>query len=183
MDSSKIKKSISSITFDGTRTVITFAQNFTPTGQKEAITETVPFHSDMLRHGDFNRAMENFKAHWVLRSLPFVKFEDRLGKVIDKKYFDDHLYEDDPRFSEVEVKSVIITTKKDVTGFQINASIASVDDEFSKWKCPVISTLKLDGGYNYPLLEIAKEHLETLLLEAQEFLNYKSANGQLRMAV
>lgn len=181
--SSKIPKNISSITFDGKYTTITFGQNFQPIDQKDAVTEVVPFTSDMLRHDDFNRAMDKFKAHLILRSFSFVKFEDRLGKVIEKPWFDEHLYEDDPRFTDVEVKGIIITTKKDLTGFQIVGSTKSIDDQIVKLKSPVISTLKLDGGYNYPLLDLAQVHLETLLTEAREFLNYKSGNGQLRIAV
>lgn len=185
MDSSKIKKNITSITFDGKYTIIGFGQSFKPQGQNEIINEIVPFKSDMERHADFTRAMDKFKAHLILRSLPFVEFKDSLGKAIDKEWFDKHLYENDPRFMDVEVTSVIITTKKDVTGFQINGYTKTVDDQIVRLKSPVISTIRLAAGegYNYPLLELADEHLDTVLLEAKEFLNYKSANGQLKLAI
>jgi hypothetical protein len=181
--SSKIKKNISSITFDGKYTIIGFHEGFQPNGHNTPVKEEKTYRTDMARHGDFDRAMEKFKAHWLLRSMPFMDFKDSFGKQIDKDWFDKFLFENDPRFSEIEVSKVIITTKKDITGFQIAASISSVDDQVTSFKCPPFSTIKTDGGYNYPLIDLITTHLETLLTEAEEFLNYKSANGQLRIAV
>lgn len=185
MDSSKIKKNISAIYFDGDRTKIHFSQNFTPSGGKEAITETPIFKSDLGRHPDFERAMERMKVHMMLRSFGhLIKPDDRTGKkLIDKDWFDEYGYEDDPRFSEAEVKGVIITTKKDESGFYIQGHTLSMDDLPVKVKSPVISLLKVEGGYKYPLFDLAKEHLEVLLLEAEEFLKYKSNNPQLKLAV
>jgi hypothetical protein len=183
MDTTKIKKNISMITFDGKYTTIKFQRSFTPDGQQDTVTEEVPFTSDMPRHGDFDKAMDKMRPHLLLRSFAFVEFKDRLSKDIDKKWFDEFLYEDDPRFEDVEIKSVIITTKKDVTGFQIVGTAFSIDDQPVNVKTPPISTLKLTEGYNYPLLDIFKAQIETLLDEAIAFINYKSSNGQLKLAM
>lgn len=183
MDTSKIKRNISQITFDGKYTTVKFTRLFTPAGQNDAVLEEIPFTSDMPRHKDFNNAMEAMKPHLLLRSFPFVEFKDRLGKDIDKKWFDEFLYEDDVRFGEINIESFIITTKKDVTGFQIVGIVYSLDDMPVKIKTPPISTIKLSEGYNYPLLDIFGAQVETLLTEAIEYTNYKSANGQLRLAV
>jgi hypothetical protein len=183
MDSSKIRKTISSITFSGKWTTIKFGQSFQPKDQNEVIQETPTFKSNMSRHPDFERAMDRFKVHLITRSMPFVKPDDKNGKLIDKKYFDEHLFEDDPRFMDVVVTGIIITTKKDMSGFQILGTTSTVDDQIVKLKSPVISLLRSDGGYNYPLLMLADEHLETLKLEALEYLNYKSNSQQLKLAV
>lgn len=187
IDSSKIKKNIKSIMFSGKNgkwTAIKYSSSFQPQGQNDVVAEEPTFKSDMIRHADFERAMERFKVHLIVR-CGFAEPVDRLGKIIDKEYFDEFLYEDDPRFSDVTIQGIIITTKKDVTGFQIVGTAHTVDGQIVKLKSPVISTLKkADGeGHNYPLLELADEHLDTLLLEAGEFLRYKSGNAQLRMAV
>lgn len=185
LDSSKIKKNISSITFDGKYTTIKFTQQFKPDGQNEVINEETPFTTDLLRHGDFNRAMEMFKSHLILRSFAFVEFKDRLGKDINKEWFDKHLYEDDKRFTEVEIKSFIITTKKDVTRFQLVGTTRSFDEEIVAIKSPPIDIIKkpVGEGYNYPLLDIFAAQVETLLTEAMEFLKYKNGNPQLKLAM
>lgn len=181
--SRKIPKNISSIEFDGNYTVIGFNETFNPDGHSKPVDEVKKFRSNMARHADFERAMDKFKAHLILRALPFVEFKDKLGKEITKKWFDDHLYEDDVRFMDVVITKVQVTTKKDLTGFKLIGFTMTVDDQKTPLSCYPISTIKIDGGYNYPLLDIFKEQTETLLSEAYEYLLYKSANGQLRIAV
>lgn len=185
--SSKIPKNIKSIIFSGKKTKwtsIKFDSSFQPQGQNDVVTETPTFKSDMLRHPDFERSMDRFKVHIMIR-CGFAEPIDRLGKPIDRTYFNEHLFEDDPRFSDVEITGIIITTKKDLTGFQILGTAFTVDGAAVKLKSPVISTLKkAEGeGYNYPLQTIVDEDLDTVLLEALSFMQYKSANQQLRMAV
>lgn len=187
MDSSKIKKNIKSITFSGKKvkwTTIKFEQNFQPQGQNDTIDEAPTFKSNMARHPDFDRAMEKFKAHLLIR-CGFAEPVDRLGKPIEASYFTNHIYEDDQRFEGVEITGIIFTTKKDQTGFQIIGTHTTEDGQIVKLKSPVISTLKKqDGeGYNYPLLAFADEHKDTLELEALEFLRYKSSNNQLKLAM
>lgn len=182
-DSSKIKKTIKSITFSGKWTTIKFGQSFQPRDQNDVVEEQPTFKSNMSRHPDFERAMQRLKVHYMLRLLDFLKPEDGDGKIMDQKYFEEHKYEDDARFENVEITGIIITTKKDMSGFQILGRIETNDGQVSKPKSPVISLLKTDGGYNYPLLTLADEHIETLKLEALEYLNYKSNSQQLKMSL
>lgn len=187
-DSSKIPKNIKSIMFTGKKTKITaiqFLQSYQPKDQNEIVNDTPTFRSDMSRHPDFNRAMDRLKVHLMVR-CGFAEPKDRLGKnLITKEYFDEHIFEDDARFSDVEITGIIVTTKKDQTGFQIIGSATTSDGQVVKLKSPVISTLKkADGeGYNYPLRELFDEHIDTIILEAKEYMNLKSSNTQLRMAV
>jgi len=174
LDSTKIKKDIRSIIFKSeTKTVITHKVNFTPNNHNKAVKEELPLKSNMERHDDFNRAMEKFKVHLLVRS-EFAEPTDRLDKVIDSGYFTDHIYEVDDRFKGIDVIGIIFTNKEDTTSFQILGKKTTEDGEVINLKSPVISTLTLPEGYNYPLRVIADEHKETLLLEAQEFLKYKS---------
>jgi hypothetical protein len=187
MDSSKIKKQIKSVTFSGKKvkwTTIKFGQTFTPVGQNDSIEEQPTFKSNMSRHPDFNRAMEIFKAHLLIR-CGFAEPLDRIGQPITADYFLDHIYEDDHRFEGVEITGVIITTKKDNTGFQIIGTHTTQDGQVVKLKSPAISTLKkAEGeGYNYPLIAFVDEQLDTLIIEAENYLKYKSDNPQLKLAV
>lgn len=182
VDSSKIKKTIKSITFSGKWTTIKFGQSFQPRDQNDVVEEQPTFKSNMSRHPDFERAMERMKVHLIVR-CGFANADDRLGKPIEKAWFDEHLYEDDPRFSEVIVTGIIITTKKDLSGFQIVGTSYTSDGQIVKLKSPVISLLKTDGGYNYPLLSLVDEHKDVLELEAMEYLKYKSNSQQLKMSL
>src|ERR1700723_3300889 len=160
--SSRVPKNIKSIMFSGKKvkwTAIKFASSFQPDNQNDVITETPTFKSDMVRHPDFDRAMDRFKVHLMIR-CGFAEPLDRLGKPIDRTYFNEHLFEDDPKFSDVEITGIIITTKKDLTGFQILGTAFTVDGQQVKLKSPVISTLKIDEGYNYPLQSIVDEDLD-----------------------
>lgn len=185
--SSKIARNIKSIMFSGKKTKwtsIVFASSFQPRDQNEVVEEIPTMKSNMLIHPDFKRAMDRFKVHLMVR-CGFAEPIDRLGKPIDRAYFNEHLFEDDPRFMDVEITGLIITTRKDITGFQILGTSTTVDGQKVKLKSPPISTLaKPEGeGYNYPLRELFDEDADTAILEAKEFMNYKSASTQMRMAV
>lgn len=182
MDSSKIKKTIKSISFSGKWTTIKFGQSFQPRDQNDVIDEQPTFKSNMSRHPDFDRAMDRMKVHLIIR-CGFSNADTRLNQPIDKAFFDEHLFEDDPRFSDVVVTGIIVTTKKDLSGFQILGTAHTVDGQIVKLKSPVISLLKTDGGYNYPLITLAEEHLSTLELEALEYLKYKSNSKQLKLDI
>lgn len=186
IDSSKIKKNIKSITFSGKKTkwtTIKFGQRFQPRDQNEIIDEEPTFKSNMSRHNDFNRAMEIFKPHLLIR-CGFAEPVDRLGQPIGADYFSQHEYEDDPKFEGIEITGIIITTKKDKTGFQIVGTHTTVDGQVVKLKSPAISTLqKQEGeGYNYPLIHYIDEQLDTLIIEANEYLRYKSNSSQLKIS-
>lgn len=182
-ESSKIPKRISAIYFKGGSTVIHYQEQFSPNGQNEVVKETKIFKSNLPRHDDLSRAMERFVVHMIVRALPFVKPDDIANKLIDKDWFDNHLYEDHPNFMDGKVTGVIITTKEDNTGFYVIGELETVDDQKVKLKSPPISTLQLEAPqYNYPLRSLAEEHLNTLLLEVQEFIKYKSSNPQMRIA-
>lgn len=186
IDSSKIKKNIKSIIFSGKKTkwtTIKFGQSFQPKGQNDVIDEEPTFKSNMSRHPDFNRAMEIFKPHLLIR-CGFAEPVDRLGEPITMEYFTEHIYEDDPRFEGIEITGVIITTKKDQTGFQILGTHTTVDGQVVKLKSPSISTLsKAEGeGYNYPLISYIDEQLDTLLIECQEYMKYKSNSTQMKIS-
>lgn len=183
MDSSKIKKTVKSITFSGKWTTIKFGQSFQPRGQNDVVDEQPTFKSNMSRHPDFDKAMQRLKVHLIIRSLPFVKPDDKFNKLIDKAYFDEHLYEDDPKFMDVEVTGIILTTKKDTSGYQILGKVEGVDGSITKLKSPPISLIKIDGGYNYPLMDLAEEHFGALEIEAKEYLNYKSNSPQLKLGL
>lgn len=178
---------IKSVIFSGKKTkwtAIQFASSFQPKDQNEVVDEIPTVKSNMERHPDFNRAMDRFKVHLLIR-CGFAEPVDRIGKQITKEYFDEHIFEDDPSFADVEVTGVIVTTKKDLTGFQILGISKTTDGQSVKLKSPAISTLKKSEGegFNYPLIELFDEHMDTLILEAKEFLAYKSANSQLRIAI
>lgn len=183
VNSSKIPLLISQINFDGKYTSIKYYQNYTPSGQQEAVTEEYEFTSDNQRHNDFTRAMERLMPHMLLRTLAFIEFKDRLGKDIDKVWFDEFLFADDPRFQDTVLNNVVITTKKDITGFKLSGTINTIDDQILPFKGAVISTLKMTEGYNYPLMEIFKSQVETLIEEAKEFMKGKNGNPQLKLAV
>jgi len=186
--SSKIPKTIKSIMFSGKkvkRTFITVKSVYQPQGENDVVEEDPTYRSTQSRHPAFETAMDRFKVHLMVR-CGFAEPFDRLGKKkIDSQYFADHLFEDDPRFSDVEITGIIITTKKEMTGFQILGTHYTEDGQIVKLKSPVISTIKkAEGeGYNYPLLSLSDEHLDNLMLEANEYLKGKSANNQLKIAM
>ncbi len=184
--SSKIPKSIKSIMFTGKKvkwTSIKFGQTFQPRDQNEVVEEQPTFKSNMSRHPDFNRALEVFKPHLLIR-CGFADPVDRLEQPITAEWFLEHLYEDDNRFEGVEITGIIFTTKKDQTGFQIVGTHTTVDGQIVKLKSPAISTLKkADGeGYNYPLIAYVDEQIDNLTLEANEYMKYKSNSSQLRIS-
>lgn len=186
--SSKIPKGVKSIIFSGKktkRTFITVLESYQPQGENDIEENNPTYRSTRSRHPDFVRAIDRFKVHLMVR-CGFAEPFDRLDKkIIDAKYFEDHLFEDDQRFADVEITGIIVTTKKEMTGFQILGTHYTEDGQIVKLKSPVISTLKkAEGeGYNYPLLVLAEEHLDTLVLEANEYLKGKNASTQMRMAV
>ena len=180
--SSKIPKQIRSIMFDGEKiTTITFKERYKPAGSEEIIEEIPSIPSTQTRHGAFNRAMERMSVHAMIR-CDFADFNDRHGKLIDADWFDEHLYEDDPRFNSVGVRGIIVTSKDTVDSFQILVSKTTEDGEVIKFKCPAISLIKVEG-WNYPLQALAQQHFETLLIEAMEYRKGKSAAGQLKLAL
>lgn len=188
VDSSKIKKSIVSISFSGKKkrwTSIKFKQSYQPPNSNDIVEETPTFKSNMAIHADLQRAVDRFKVHMIIR-CGFAEPVDRLGKLIDREYFNEHLFEADARFMDCEVTGILITTKIDLTGFQIIGTHTTVDGQIVKLKSPVISTLKkAEGeGYNYPLQAEADEDLDSLVLEALELMKGKGAHSsQLSLAV
>lgn len=174
---SKIKKNIKGIYFLGAKTRVLFKERFKPRDYNEIITEETPKTSDFTRHRHFNDAMAVMKVHLLVR-LGFAEPVDRLGKVItldNGDFFTDNIYLDDPRFDNIEITSVIVTTKEDATNFKINGIVTTIDGQKSKIYCQPISTLKAtDGSWNYPLIDFAQIHLEALLNEAEQWLAYKS---------
>lgn len=179
--SSRIPKHIRKIIFGRKTTTVAYDESFKPAGMEDIIEEHNPKQSTQPRHDAFNRAMERFAVHGILRT-EFAEVLDRHGKPLDADWWDSHLYEDDERFNTVKVTGVIITSKKTTDMFQILLEKTTVDKKVVKWKSPSISLLKVEG-WNYPLLDEAKLHLETLLMEADEFRKGKSALGQLRMSL
>lgn len=188
VDSSKIKKLVKSITFSGKKTKwtsIKYGASYQPRDQNDIVDEEPIFKSNMVRHADFERAMDRFKVHLMVR-CGFAEPLDKFGKLIDREYFNEHLFESDARFQDVQVTGILVTTKKDLTGFQIVGSDTTVDGQIVKLKSPVISTIvKPEGeGYNYPLQSLADEDLDSLVLEALEFMKGKgAASSQLSIAI
>jgi hypothetical protein len=146
------------------------------------VDEQPTFKSNMSRHPDFNRAADKLKAHLIIR-CGFAEPVDKFGKPIDAFWFNEFLFEDDPKFADVEITGLLVTTRKDVTGFQILGTHTTIDGQTVKLKSPPISTLKLQEGegYNYPLIELFDEHVDSILLEAKSYMQYKSANTQTRL--
>lgn len=161
------------------KTKVSYNERYKPTNSEEIITEELPKTTNQTRHPAFDRAMEIFAVHAAIRP-GFEEPKDRHGKPLDEEYFADHLYEDDERFNSIRVTGIIITSKDGADKFQIVCEKEAEDRSITKYKSPSISLIKVEG-WNYPLQELAKKHLETLLIEAGEFLKGKSANGQLTM--
>jgi len=172
-----IKKNIQGIYFMGKRTKVMFKERFKPRDHNEVINEETPRSSDFARHRHFNDAMEVMKVHLLVR-LGLTEPNDRLDKLItleNNAFFTDNIYLDDDRYKNVEVTSVIITTKTDYSKFKINGIITTPDGVKQKISCPSFSTLKAtDGAWNYPLIDFAQIHLEALIIEAKEWLAYKT---------
>lgn len=180
--SSKIPKQIRAIMFNGEKsTTVTLKERYKPAGSEDIIDETDPKESTQSRHPSFDRAMERMAVHAVVRS-DFSDYNDWHGKLIDADWFDEHLYEDDPRFNSVKVRGIIITSKETVDSFQILITKTTEDGQDIKFKCPAISLIKVEG-WNYPLQALAQQHFETLLIEALEYRKGKSAAGQLKLAL
>jgi hypothetical protein len=161
------------------KTKIGYNERYKPTNSEDIITSELQGTSDQIRHPAFDRAMEVFAVHAVIRT-GFEEPKDRHGKAIDEDWFKEHLYEDDERFNTVKVTGIIITSKSGADKFQILYEKEAEDGAISKIKSPSISLIKVDG-WNYSLQAFAQKHLETLLIEAAEFHKGKSANGQLTM--
>lgn len=141
----KIKKNIKGIYFLGDKTRVMFRERFKPRDYNEVITEETPKTSDFARHRHFNDAMKVFAVHLLIQ-LGLAEPKDRLDKVItldNSAFFIDNIYLDDDRFKNIEVTSVLITTKEDVTGFKINGIIEQPDGQKQKISCGPISTLKM----------------------------------------
>ncbi len=179
--SSKIPKYIKAVIFGKKTTRIQFDEKHKPAGMEDIISDGISKTSDQPRHDAFNRAMERMAVHGILR-LGFAAIEDRHGKAIDEQWWADHLYEDDPRFENTKATGILITSKKTIDRFQILLETTTEDKQVVKWKSPPISTIRIEG-FNYHLLEAAQQHLETILIEAGEFLKGKSSLGQLKMSL
>ena len=180
--SSKIPRQIKAVIFKGEKhTIVNYKERYKPAGTEEIINEEFPKKSDQPRHGDLNRAMERMKVHLILR-CEFAKPLDKFEKALTPEWWKDHLYEDDPRFSNVKITGVIVTSKETIDTFQILGEVETLDKQIVKIKSPSISTIKGEGNI-YPLVDEAKLHLETLLLEADEYRKGKSSLGQLKMAL
>lgn len=177
-----IKKNIKGIFFLGDKTKVLFKERFKPRDHNEIINEETPRKSDFTRHRNFNDAMAVMAVH-LLVNLGFTEPTDRLGKLItleNNAFFIDNIYLDDERYKNIEITSVLITTKDDASNFKINGIVTTPSGAKQKISCPPISTIKsTDGGFNYPLIDFAQLHLETLLIEAKEWLAYKSDQYQI----
>jgi hypothetical protein len=174
---SKIKKNIKAVYFMGEKTKVLFRERFKPRDHNEVVNEETPRKSDFARHRHFNDAMAVMAVHLLVR-LGLTEPTDRMGQLItleNNAFFTDNIYLDDKRYKNVEITSVQITTKDDASSFKIFGILTTPDGMKQKINCPSFSTLKAtDGSWNYPLIDFAQIHLETLLIEALEWIHYKS---------
>lgn len=177
-----IEKKITGIYFLGKRTKVTFNERFQPKAHNEVVDEETGRKNNFTRERKFQEAMQVMAVHLLVR-LGLTEPTDRLGKLITLEngdFFTDNIYLDDERYENVEITSVIITTKADYTKFKINGILTTPDNVKQKIGCPSFSTLKAsDGSWNYPLIDFAQMHLETLLIRAKEHLAYN--NPQMTM--
>lgn len=164
---------IKSIKFKGDKTVIKFATAEQPRGYNEVVNETDDKNSDRIRHKDFQVALEKLAPHMLIR-YGFSNLMDRLDRPIDKKWFDDFASEDDPRFDGIEMLGIIIQGKDAVDGVQLLGQKVSDDGEVLPLKTCSIGLFNDGSDYYYPLADILSSQIETLLTEAESFVNGKT---------
>lgn len=94
----------------------------------------------------------------------------------DKKWFDDGHFEDDERFSNIEVTGIDFIGKHAIEGVKIHAVKSNGKDEKTKFKTPVIY---LDRNVEdaYQLVVILNAQLETLIFEIEAYMDGKNANS------
>jgi len=94
----------------------------------------------------------------------------------DKKWFDDGHFEDDERFSSIEVTGVEFIGKTAIDGIKIHAVKKNDKEENTKFKTPVIYLDRnVEGAY--PLVAILIAQIETLIFEIDAYMEGKNANS------
>lgn len=129
--------------------------------------------SDLQPHGDLLRAAEKMMPH-ILIAMEFAKpTYDVINKdfPIDKKWFDNFDFADDPRFEGITLTGVIVVGKEAADGIYLLGTKETANGGISKLKTPLISLLKDADGYNYPLQNILDAQFETFVTEVLEYQN------------
>lgn len=165
-------------------TTIHVSAKYTPEKENDIATISFPLKNTMARKGSFDRAMDKMKVHLLVR-LGFAEPVDRLGKPIEAEYFNEHIFEDDPRFEGIDITGIVITTKNDSTGFKIMGTQTTEDGAIAKLTSPVISTIIGSEGWNYPLAKFAVTHLSDAIEEAKDYIEKSQvmSRAQLKIAI
>lgn len=164
---------IKSIKFKNDKTLIKFFSSEQPRGYNEVIEETVDKKTDQIRHKDFQAALDKIAPHILIRG-EFTNIMDRLDRPIDMKWFSDFSHEDDPRFDGIEITGVIIQGKDATDGVQLVGRKVMEDGGVIELKTPSIGLFNDGSDYYYPLADILSSQIETLLTEAESFVNGKT---------
>lgn len=164
---------IKSIRFKGDKTLIKFFQSEQPRGYNEVVEQTVDKKTDLIRHKDFQNALDRLAPHMLIR-YGFTNTMDMLDRPVDIEWFQDFRHEDDPRYDGIEMLGIIIQGKDAADGVQLIGQKVSDDGAILPFKTCSIGLFNDGGDYFYPLADILSSQIETLLTEAENFLNGKT---------
>lgn len=142
-----------------------------------------------------NRPINKEMSDSLSRMIPHLMFASEFadgtlklnGEMDYEKWFKDHDYLDDPRFTGIEVVAVdFITKDNELTGVQIHGKRITqlTDNPFSNpFKTPVINLNKDQANY-YKLVTILDEQIQDLILAIDKYMERGNqlANNQLKIA-
>lgn len=135
---------IKQIKFKGEKTYIKFHNVEQPRGYNDVTEETVDKKTDLIRHKDFQNALDRLAPHILIRG-EFTNTMDRLDRPMTIEWFQDFSHEDDPRFEGIEVVGIIIQGKDAVDDIQLLGRKVMEDGGVIELKTPSIN-LYNDGG-------------------------------------
>lgn len=129
--------------------------------------------SDLQPHGDLVRALEKLTPHLLIAmelADPEYTLIDKTFP-LDKKWFDEFHWHEDPRFDGLTLTGVLVVGKEAADGIYLLGTKETSFGGLCKLKTPLISLLKEADGLNYRLQDIIDAQFETLVTEAIEYYN------------
>ncbi len=136
---------------------------WTPTWTKE---------SNQFLSADLNNCIERIIPH-ILFGAEYISDEINLDDKLDyKKWFNEHQYLDDERFTGVEVTKIQFIGNEVLDAVKIWGHKITQRTE-KPFKAPLetpVLSLQRGGDYQYPLVTLLDEHMDNLLGALDEWL-------------
>lgn len=169
---------IKHIVFKKDETFIGFVESMQPRDSNDPINDKNMKRSDLPRHADFERAMDKLKPH-LLIACELQKPVDHNGNYLQPSHFNDYLADDDnekDRFGGLTVTAILIQGKHAVDGVQIFGTKTTSWGAVINLKTPSIPLKRQPDGWNYELVDILDDQIDTLLTEG-DLYNARKKHG------